>query len=224
MVSAREKSIGDVQADIEAAFARLFASELPPELEALRVLCPPQGMTVSVALRRKEGDSQRSKIRRDANAAYWNPATCEAVIRCQPAEQLNTIAGSSELSQAGQVKDAISDLVKTLDAAERDPRFREFVGIKSFRDRYLVAQGFAWASDPGQRHSVLSEAIDQGLVLRSSVPNPKAPNFPTTSIRINREHPEVKQILTESVDERATFRPIVLPGAPLSTTVLAERR
>jgi hypothetical protein len=81
-----------------------------------------------------------------------------------------------------------------------------------------------WAIDPNTRHAVLSGAIDQGLVLRNSVPNPKDPSFPTTSVRINREHPDVKRILTASVAERATFKPVPMPGATLSSTVLAERR
>ena len=222
MGNVRCKTIGEVQSEFEAALTRLSNAELPPGMEALKALTPPEGMTIRVSLRKTETQRQ---IRRNADASYWNPVSCEAVIYFVPDDQSGEESSPSETSgRVAQTNDPLADLVKALDGAERDPRFREFVGIKSFRDKYLVARGFAWAVVPADRHSVLSKAIDQGLVLRNSVPNPKEPNFPTTSIRVNREHPEVKRILAASAAERSMFKPIVLPGVALSSTVIAERR
>jgi hypothetical protein len=222
MVTVRNKTVGDIQSEFEAALTRLASSELPPGVEALKALMPPQGMAIRVSLRKSDSHRQ---IRRSADVSNWNPATCEAVISFELADQLSD---DSEVwmtsGHVAQASDPLADVVKTLDSAEREPQFREFVGIKLFRDKYLVARGFAWAVDPADRHTVLSKAIAQGLVLKNSVPNPKEPSFPTTSIRVHREHPEVKQILAASVAERSKFKPIVLPGVSLSSTVLAERR
>ncbi len=221
MATISSRTIADVQADLEAALEQLSRVPLPPGLEGLKVLVP-NGMTTSVSLRYAESDRQ---IRRTADASYWNPESCKAVIQFRPAER--TTNGSERRSQTArlaQTSDPLADLVKTLDQAERDPRFPEFVGIKSFRDRYLDKCGTAWALDRDRRHDVLVRAIEQRLVLRSSVPNPKSPSFPTTSIRVNREHPEVKRILGMSAAERSPFAPVAIPGGDLSSTVLSERR
>ncbi len=222
MASVRNKTIGEVQAEFEAVFARLSEVQLPSGMEALKAFVPPRGMAVRVSLRKADTHRQ---IRRNADASYWNPASCEVVIYFESDDEFEEDSNvPARIAPVTKTNDPLVDLVKTLDSAERDPRFREFVGIKSFRDRYLVARGYAWAVDSNTRHTVLSQAIDQGLLLRNSVPNPKDPSFPTTSIHINREHPEVKRILAESAAERSIFKPIVMPGAALSSTVLAERR
>jgi hypothetical protein len=214
----RNKTIGEVQAEFEAVLARIPEMQLPQGMEPLRTFVPPRGMTVRVSLRNRESGR---RIKRTADASRWNPATCEVVI----AYELDEDSDENANSPADSVnEEPVVGLIKALDSAERDARFREFVGLKSFRDKYLVEKGYAWVLDPKTRHAVLSGAIDQGLVLRNSVPNPKEPSFPTTSVRINREHPDVKRILAASAVERATFRPISMPGAALSSTVLAERR
>ncbi len=221
MTSVSSRTIADVQAELEAALAQLSGVPLPPGLEGLKVLVP-NGMTASVSLRHAESDRQ---IRRTADASSWNPESCKAVIQFCPAERTTDGSeGRSPTARLGQTTDAFADLVKTLDQAERDPRFPEFVGIKSFRDRYLDKCGSAWAFDRDRRHDVLVRAIEQGLVLRNSVPNPKSPSFPTTSIRVNREHPEVKRILGMSAANRSPFAPVAIPGGDLSSTVLSERR
>lgn len=217
MAGMRNKTIGEVQAEFEAVLARIPEVQLPLGMEPLKAFVPPRGMTARVSLRNRESGR---RIKRTADASRWNPATCEVVI----AYELDEDSEESGSSVRSVDSEPVVDLIKTLDAAERDPRFREFVGIKSFRDRHLVEQGYAWALDSNARHTVLSGAIDRGLVLRNSVPNPKDPSFPTTSIRINREHPDVRRILVASAEERATFKPVHLPGATLSSTVLAERR
>jgi hypothetical protein len=221
MATLRNKTIGEVQAEFEAVLARIGEIPLPHGLDALKTFVPPRGMIARVSLRNRETQRQ---IRRTADASRWNPAICEVVISYELDEESDDDSDSSANSSRTTNADPLVDLIKALDAAERDPRFREFVGIKSFRDKYLVAQGYAWALDAIRRHAVLSGAIDQGLVLRNSVPNPKDPSYPTTSVRINREHPDVKRILAASVGDRATFKPVFVPGAALSSTVLAERR
>lgn len=221
MAGLHNKTIGEVQAEFEAVLARIPEIQLPLGLEPLKTFVPPRGMTARVSLRNRESGR---KIKRTADASRWNPATCEVVIAYDLDEDSEDTGDSASDSTRAVDAEPVVSLIKALDAAERDPRFREFVGIKSFRDKYLVEQGHAWALDSNKRHTVLSGAIDRGLVLRNSVPNPKDPSFPTTSIRINREHPEVRDVLAASAAERATFKPILMSGGALSSTVLAERR
>jgi hypothetical protein len=221
MAGIRNKTIGEVQAEFEAVLARIAEIQLPFGMEPLKTFVPPRGMTARVSLRNRESGR---KIKRTADASRWNPATCEVVIAYELDEDCEESGGSASDGTRPVNVDPVVELLKALDAAERDARFREFVGIKSFRDKYLVDQGYAWALDANKRHTILSGAIDRGLVLRSSVPNPKDPSFPTTSVRVNREHPEVRAILAASSSERATFKPILIAGPALSSSVLAERR
>ena len=74
------------------------------------------------------------------------------------------------------------------------------------------------------RDQVLREAINDGIVLTSKVPNPKSPAFPVTAIRLNRQHPQVVTVLGEQETPAAGFQPVDIGGEPLSETVLRERR
>ena len=75
-----------------------------------------------------------------------------------------------------------------------------------------------------ERQNVLRSAIEKRLVLVGKVPNPKAPEFPVTTVRLNRLMPEVKTLLGQTVDADLDFRPIEIRGEPLSATILRERR
>jgi hypothetical protein len=210
------RTIEQVQAELEAFLSRV---DFPHESEVLQAFVAPPGMEARVSLRYADG---HRKIRRTADASYFDPALCEIVISFEPAEQSGT--GAKISAGHGSPSDPLADLVRTLDAAEREPRFREFVGLKTFRDHFLPLRGFDWARDPDERRAVLSRAIEHGVVLRNSVPNPREPSYPTTAIRVNRDHPDGKRILAESVAERSIFSPIALRGPELASTVLAERR
>jgi len=68
--------------------------------------------------------------------------------------------------------------------------------------------------------------INKRFVLVGKVPNPKSPQFPVTTIRIekNRLMPEVKAVLGQSDSPDLDFAPIEISGEPLSATILRERR
>ncbi len=226
--STETKSIGTLQAEIEAALNRLRAIELPADLEPLRVLAAPRGWKARVSLRRLSGDR---RIRSDADSSYWDRSggDCEASVYYEPAEgeggEIALAEGSASGGSDPVISPALHDVVLALDAAEREPRFREFVGIKLFRDQFLPGRGGDWSFEPQARHEVLREAINQGIILRSSVANPKSPQYPVTAIRLNREHPIGKAVLGGTVEQRAAFpAPIAVRGGPLSATVLSERR
>jgi hypothetical protein len=222
MASVRAITVGDIQSEIEAALAHLPAATLPPELRGLKHLIPPNGTAPKVALCRI--GTQREKIRADAGASYWNARTGKAVITFEHDETGEHPYRDAAAARTVQTVEHIAELVKVLDRAERDPRFREFVGLKAFRDQYLTAHGNSWAAEAGKRQEILTEAINQALVQVCRVQNPKDPSFPTTAIRVNRELPEAKRILIAAAAERSAFKPRAIRGEALSSTVLSGRR
>ncbi len=113
-----------------------------------------------------------------------------------------------------------------MDRAESKPGWN-FVPLKKFRDEILPTERPedipSLRTDVEQRH-MLQSVIDKRFVLVSKVPNPKAPQFPVTTVRLNRLMPQVKVALGQVVDFDQEFRPIEIRGEPLSETILRERR
>jgi len=98
------------------------------------------------------------------------------------------------------------------------------VGLKWFRDVAMMENGsasFPFASE--DRNALIRDAIARGIVLPGKVPNPKKPEFPVTSVRLNRVLPEVRAVLS-SLAGPAGFRPVAIRGEALSATVLRDRR
>ena len=229
----KNRTIADVQVEIQRALNSLERlRDLPPELQALRYLVH-EGAVPEVSLRYR-GDNR--KIRRNASADYWKPDSCQAVItyetegeRTADVQRLKRPSVLDERNQkkirqdnGGQPEEQITELLTALERAESDPR-RQFVALKWFRDQYLPQQGFPWAADPREAGRVLRETTDQGLVLTAKVPNPRAPAYPTSTIRLNRTHPEVRTRLSAKPTAEL-FRPVRIKGGRLSQTVLDQRR
>jgi hypothetical protein len=215
------RTIGEVQAEFEAVLARLGSIHIPQELYALKAFCPPAGMSVRVSLRKSDTHRQ---IRRTADASYWNPLSCEAVISFEPDDGADGSDPALSSLDSPQGDSLLEELIKLLDRAERDPRFREFVGIKSFRDKYLPENGGAWVHDVDKRRDALARAIEMGMIERWRVPNPKDPSFPTTAIRLKRDHQDAARVLASSAAERSAFKPEPVRGGPISATIISERR
>ena len=114
-------------------------------------------------------------------------------------------------------------LIKGLDAAEARPGF-DFVALKWFRDLILPAESAHLADSSSLRDQLLRSAIQDGVILTSKVPNPKAPAFPTTAVRLNRQHPAVIPVLGEDDSGSSDFQPIRIRGEALSDTALRDRR
>jgi hypothetical protein len=99
--------------------------------------------------------------------------------------------------------------------------------LKKFRDEILPAERPEdmpnLRTAEAQRH-FLQQAIEKRLVLVGKLPNPKAPQFPVTTIRLNRLMPEVAAALGQRGSTDLGFSPIEIRGEPLSATILRERR
>lgn len=228
-----EKTILDEQSQIETALLQLpkLWKQLPDALKPLARLAPPAGLRADVSLRSANGRQKK----RNAPATSWTPdsGVIEISYRVgthedtQATEQATDALACTEpkrsATPAKAVTDPTHDIVLTLAKAELDPKLG-FVSLKWFRDTYLPLQGHSWAAVPDQRERVLVNAIERKWILTSKVENPKNPQFPVTAIRLNRPLAEVRAILDSEPGFRSSFNPIIMPGEPLSETVLRERR
>ena len=146
--------------------------------------------------------SNRRKVRSNASAENWSPQTGRIEIQFE------------------------SELLRALDRAEARPGW-SFVPLKKFRDEILPAERPEdmpnLRTAEAQRH-FLQQAIEKRLVLVGKLPNPKAPQFPVTTIRLNRLMPEVAAALGQRGSTDLGFSPIEIRGEPLSATILRERR
>jgi|SRR5271166_788344 len=123
------------------------------------------------------------------------------------------------------VHPAEAELLRALTRAEATPGWN-FVPLKKFRDEILPAANTPSIRTDIERQSVLRLAIEKRLVLTKPVHNPKNPQFPVTTVRVNRLKPEVRAVIGEGEgrDLDIDFRPVEIRGEPLSTTVIRERR
>jgi len=203
--------IADLEADVEAALAALRELDgrgrLPRELRALLQLAPPEGTSVHVSLRERDGGRQ---LRPGAPARNFSYRHCGVWVVFEVPQILHAEPAARHASAA----DALVDFVFALDQAEHDPHLH-FVSLKWFRDTYLIKRGLAWARDPEIPRRLIQHATEGALILTSKVPNPKTPDYPVTSIRLNREHPEVIRILAT----RGTAAGAVTQMAPTTAVV-----
>jgi hypothetical protein len=191
-------------------------------------------------------DAKGRKKRSDASASNWSPASGRIEIRFEPvAEQGKTLssenspgANSRSQPQPPSFPESLlgakivpapleieTRLLKALDRAESKPGW-SFVSLKKFRDEFLLGEPFAaGAFQPSDVHwqEAIQRAIEKRWILIGKVPNPKSPQFPVTSIRLNRLMPQVQEVLGLP-NRDLDFHPIHIKGEPLSATILRERR
>jgi hypothetical protein len=208
------KKLADLQSELETS---LSAPTSP-----LRALTP-KGYRVRITLIDR---TTNRKARKDKSAEKWSAAN-EIRISFEPTDATSDSRANSAMPvpspKPETVQGPIADLVRALDRAESTPGY-DFVALKWFRDAVLPLGGFGWAAEESSRHAVLKDAIDKRLILTGKAPNPKAPQFPVTSIRLNRLVPEIQAILGTKPATNPDFEPLTIRGENLSTTILRERR
>jgi hypothetical protein len=198
--------------------------------DALRPLVP-KGYRVQVTLL----DQNERKKRRSASAETWSPESDlikisferepddAAVERIVVDSAPQAPMASHDPGPRVAVSDSLADLVRGLDRAESRPGYT-FVALKWFRDVALPASAPAWAQSDAVRSNVLRDAIERRIVLTGRIPNPKSPQFPVTTIKLNRLLPDVRAVLGSGSSIEEDFEPITIRGEDLSATVLRERR
>ena len=212
--------INDVTTDLEQSLANLKASDLPLVLQGLRHL-PVGDYEPRVSIRPRGGGR---KVRRDADASYFDPESCEVVIEFDRYDDAGAEVGTrdADMPDAGAAafdrERAMDELLEALAAVESA---REFVSLKWFRDKCLPTGDIAWAREPRISGSLLRRATEQRLILTSQVHNPNNPLHPVTAIRINRRHPRFE---AERPPRRAGFERVRIRGSAIADTVLGDRR
>lgn len=193
-------TIADLEHDLENALDRVrqmeTSGQLPPDLKALLLLAPIEGTSVHASLRHRDAGRQ---IRRTHGAQAFSQADCAVWIVFEPPLAAVSSSGAVHTDVAATSGDrpgtpAFDEFVLALHDAENQPQLT-FVSLKWFRDTYLAKRGYRWAKDPDMPRRLLQEATERDMVLTDRVPNPKQPEFPVTSIRLNRDHPDVRRIL-----------------------------
>jgi hypothetical protein len=202
----------------------------------------PQGRRLTISLL---DDSGRKK-RCSASPENWSPESGEIRIRFEPADSSQVLVetgNGKEGSASGgqntaanpsteveslecdaarllrQNNEKLAKILDALDRAEGTPGWN-FVPLRKFRDEMLPGD----FPSPEERHALLDLAIKRRFVLVGKVPNPKAPQFPVTTVRLNRLMPEVKAMLGQPEDEEMDFHPVEILGEPMSATIIRERR
>jgi hypothetical protein len=224
---------------VEPQFAQKLDSPLKNVLQELRYSIP-ENSSLRVSLLDASGRKKRS----DASADNWSPETGRIEIRFEiprsgdkevTADSVSPVRSSpasGELSGSGATRsnyvhpaetDLVQALVRALDHAEAKPGWN-FVPLKKFRDEILPSEHVPSMRTDVERQNVLRSAIEKRLVLVGKVPNPKAPEFPVTTIRLNRLLPQVQAILGTLNTPDSDFHPVEIRGEPLSATILRERR
>lgn len=194
---------------------------LPPELQALRHLAPSHAEP-HVTLEYDEAARKvRSKVRSDAAAEkYWDWSKTQLQVRWTARTALESEDAASAEPNASE--DPLDEFLRALDEAESDPK-KNYVVLKWLRDSYLPQRSYQWAGQPADRDRMIRRATELGLALTSKVPNPQNPQFPTTTIRLNRSHERVQRVIGRS-SASSRFRRIPIRGKPLSETVIESRR
>jgi hypothetical protein len=200
--------------------------------EALKSLFSPQGFRPRFQISIPTKDGFRKK-RRTADASTYNPGAECIIVSFEPIleeEESNGAATgpteanapglSSQASNTGQLPvDQVGSVIRLLSQFGRPPR--PFVGLKYFRDKVLPSLKTEWAEDDAQRRAMLEYCITQGIIITGRVPNPQAPEYPVTTIRLDHQHP---MVMGMSPVENFDFQPVNQRGELASKMILRERR
>lgn len=165
-------------------------------------------------------------VRSDADASYFDPQQQEIGIRFVKRDQAARIPSPPPPEPAAVsvapvlVSTSLDVLIGRLNDLENDAQV-SFVGLKWFRDVILRKAGL---SDADAR-ATLDRAIKSGLVIVQKLMNPHSP-FATSTLRLNREAPEVKAMFAagKPAPPRRGFAPLDIPGLNLSDEVIRSRR
>jgi len=211
------KTIQETEDSIESALFHIRSiGKSDPTISQVLDFLAPRGFRPVVELL-----EDNRKKRRTASADNWQPATGEIRIYFEPSEEA-TPASNAETPSHSDPNPALasdsrmSEMVTALEEAETSDG-RTFIALKWFRDEFLPSKGYAWAQKPDERQAVLAKAISEGSILTGKVANPRAPLYPTTTIKVNRQRQQ------RSSMPASRFRPVRIAGEPLSGTILRDR-
>jgi hypothetical protein len=219
----RPTTISELESDLQRALAALVETnergDLPGDLKPLLLLAPPDGASVHVSLRQRDSGRQ---LRLGAPVQSWSQRSCGVWVVYEVAPGPGGV-GSPQLRGSDGSGDPMQDFISALDRVEKDPHLH-FVSLKWFRDTYLPKRGYDWADDPDLPRQMVHEAAEAGMILTSKVPNPKTPEFPVTTISLNRAHPRVRRALEAASPQPPASDPVSAdPRAATAPAAEAKR-
>jgi hypothetical protein len=205
---------------LEPELAQKLVKPLRTILQDLRYAVPGQ-----YQLRVSLLDSTGRKKRSDASAENWSPESGWIEIRFEPGTETGLPVAPPRTERESGSESLAIRLIRALDRAEKTPGWN-FVSLKKFRDEILRCEPFppgSFQPTEVRWQETIQSAIAKGLIVVGKVPNPKSPQFPVTSVRLNRLMPEVQEVLGLPKKDLG-FHPIHIKGEPLSAIILRERR
>jgi len=181
---------------------------LPPILEALTLIAPPRGFSVLPELRPFTDHARPD----DWSRAGWDPRNGTVQLVYEPGEDARGERsadrgterggergwgrpGGGALAQPPSDQEALNDLIAVVARAEADPSFK-FLALKFLRDQ-LLPRAVAWAHLPSEAQIQINRAIDAGVLVTGKVENPRTPQYPVTTVALNRENGAVQERLAE---------------------------
>jgi len=236
-----ELTINDIEQTVQSGLEALRNAPLNDQITAaLKILTPP-GYRI-IAQLEEDGRKKRST----AAAWNWDPSTGSILLYFEPLgptptpirapgasiEPLQsgvTSAGFVTAARMSQIADAdlqnadlsevaprqIQQCCEAL--AEAEKAGKAFIALKWFRDNGLMARDYEWTTSVSRRQAVLAKAIEVGAILTSSIPNPRAPQHPTTTVKLNRESQYAQAIAPR-------FQPIRPKGGLSASEILLRDR
>jgi hypothetical protein len=187
---------------------------LPPALEALTLIAPPRGFSVLPELRPFTDHARPDAWGRDG----WDPRNGTVNLVYEPGEEprnhrgperrewpdssgrgaatgWGARPGGAPAERPPTTEEAQRDLIGVVARAEGDPSFK-FLALKFLRDQ-LLPRAVAWAHLPSEAQIQINRAVDVGLLVTGKVDNPRTPQYPVTTVALNRENGLVQEVLAE---------------------------
>ncbi|MBL8842279.1 MAG: hypothetical protein JNL90_12215 [Planctomycetes bacterium] len=194
------------------------AGALPPVLEALTLIAPPRGFAAHVELRPYTDHARPDDWQRDTG---WDPSNGEVHLTFEPArddagprderrddrrnfDERPRFEHAPRQERAARrepeftppdPEQALRDVVGVVAHAESDPAFK-FLALKYLRDQ-LLPRHIPWGVVQNEAQIQINRAIDAGLLVTGKVENPRMPQYPVTAVALNRDHPQVQELLAK---------------------------
>jgi hypothetical protein len=198
--------LGDLERAIAQALLKVrelaAQNALPPVLQPLTLIAPPRGFMVDVELHPYTDHAREEEWSRDQR---WDPRNGELAIGYEPIadeapreEQrppgwyADELRGPQSPVTPPDAQVALQDVVRVVARAESDPTLK-FLALKFLRDQLLPRQ-VPWAARPHEAQIQINYAIDQGVLVTGKVENPRTPQYPVTTVSLNRDHPLVRSL------------------------------
>jgi len=131
-------------------------------------------------------------------------------------EQHGTPAEVLASSHLETVDPIVERVIASLAAQERR---RDFIWAGFVVNDLLPGLG----AEMREAQVLFDRMVDDGIISLSKTPNPNNPDFPSTRVQLNRDHPDVQRVLSKNGRAKG-FEPVAIRGDPLSTTIKRERR